>query len=357
MRGRGGRTESPRYTLPSEENIATSISTQIRSALELTVLLALVLTEMWLPGAGAGQGRAVAWLWLAIGVVYASSIRRRGFGELREAFRLAPMRPWLEATGATVAVLLFTIAWLAIVAEPYDGLELEPFRRPPLEIVSWVSRRLMWAVWYQLLLQTFLWPNVRDLVGTDRRATVASGALFGLLHLPVLALVAAASCCGWVWTGLFRRGRRLLPVILSHAVLVGFSAVAVPPRFLHDMQVGREAIETRAEYRLLASDQAREILRVVTSDEYYHAQGGTDRQWIAALYRDILGREPAGSEVEFWIQWKRIRDNRRVARHFIISDEFRTLQERYGDRYRFPFRRERQRDEPTSAVTGAESPG
>ena len=349
-------SESPRYTLASEDNIPTLMSTRIRAALELTVLLALVVYQMWLPVGGAAQGRAQAWLWLAIGVVYALSIRRRGFAELREAFRLTPLRPWLEVGVVTAAVLLFAVAWLRFTAEPYDGLELEPFRRSSVEIASWVSRRLLWAVWYQLLLQTFLWPNLRELVSTDRRATVATGAVFGLLHLPVAALVAAASICGWVWTVLFRRGRRLLPVIVSHAVLVGFSAVAVPPRLLHDMQVGREAVESRAQYRVLASDQAREILRVVTSDEYFRDQGGSDRQWIAALYRDILGREPAASEVEFWIEWKRIRDNRRVARHFVISDEFRALQERYGEQYSFPFRRERQRDGLPSRATGAEAP-
>jgi hypothetical protein len=310
---------------------------------------------MWLLR-GADDGRSVAWAWLAIGVVYASSIRQRGFGELREALRIAPLRPWIEAAGATAAVLLIAGVWLALVAEPYDGLDLERLRRPPLEVASWVSRRLMWAAWYQLLLQTFLWPNLRQLVATDRQATVASALFFGLLHLPVLAFAAAASVCGWVWTVLFRRGRRLLPVILSHTILAGFSSVAVPPRVLHDMQVGAEAVESRPRYRTLASDQARQILRVVNSEEYYRAQGGVDRQWIAALYRDILGREPAAIEVDFWIQWKQTRTNRKVARHFVISDEFRALQTRYGDDYQFPFRRERRRGQPPAVGEGVGPP-
>jgi membrane protease YdiL (CAAX protease family) len=345
----------PRYTLRSEDPITTSNRFKVRAAIELSLLVALVLIELWLLR-GMDDGRALAWVWLVIGAVYASSIRNRGFGEVREALRIAPLRPWLEAAGATAAVLLIVGVWVAVAAEPYDGLDLEPFRRSPLEVANWVSRRLMWAVWYQLLLHTFLWPNLRELVRSDRQATVASAALFGLLHLPVLALVAATTVCGWLWTVLFRRGRRLLPLILSHAILAGFSSVAVPPRVLHDRQVGAEALRTRAQYRVLASDQAREILRVVNSAEYYRAQGGTDRQWVAALYRDILGREPAAIEVDFWIQWKEIRGNRTVARHFVISDEFRALQDRYGDDYGFPFRRERLRGQPPAAVRGVEPP-
>lgn len=320
----------------------------------MAVLLALILIEMWVLR-DSDHHWLQGWVWLAIGVVYASSIRHRGSGNLKQSLRIAPLRPWVESAGATGLVLLCAVVWLVLVAEPYDGLELEPFRRPPTELASWVSRLLVWAVWQQLILHTFLWPNLRELLGSDRRATVASGTLFGLLHLPVLTSVASTAICGWMWTVLFRRGRRLLPLIASHACLAGFAAVAVPPRVLHDRQVGIEAVRTHAEYRTLASDQAREILREVLSDRYYRAQGGTDRQWIAALYRDILGREPATSEIDFWIEWKRRRDNRTVARHFIISDEFRALRERYGDRYNFPFRRERQRDETPGPVTSPES--
>jgi len=322
---------------------------KVRAVLELSSLLGLIVLELWL-FRGTDQNRSSAWLWLAIGVIYALSIRRRGYAELREALRIGPLRPWLEAAVATAAAVAIAVVLLALVAEPYDGLELEPFRRPPPEAASWVLRRLTWAVWQQLVLQTFLWPNLRVLVKADRQATLASAALFGLLHLPVLAVVAATAVCGWLWTTLFRRGRRLLPLILSQAILVGFASVVVPPRILHDMQVGTDAIRSRPQYRMLASDRAREILRAVTSEEYYRAQGGTDRQWIAALYRDVLGRDPAASEVEFWIEWKEIRDNRRVARHFIISDEFLALQETYGERYRFPFRREQQRGLPPTTV-------
>jgi Domain of unknown function (DUF4214)/Protein of unknown function (DUF1524) len=40
----------------------------------------------------------------------------------------------------------------------------------------------------------------------------------------------------------------------------------------------------------------------IASPEFYRKAGGTDRQWIAALYRAVLDREPAASEVDSWQQ-------------------------------------------------------
>ncbi len=37
---------------------------------------------------------------------------------------------------------------------------------------------------------------------------------------------------------------------------------------------------------------------VLGSDEYYQRAGGSDRAWIDALYRELLGREPAPPEVD-----------------------------------------------------------
>ena len=36
---------------------------------------------------------------------------------------------------------------------------------------------------------------------------------------------------------------------------------------------------------------------VLGSEEFYQRQGGSDTAWIAAVYRDVLEREPAPAEV------------------------------------------------------------
>jgi hypothetical protein len=37
---------------------------------------------------------------------------------------------------------------------------------------------------------------------------------------------------------------------------------------------------------------------VLGSDEYYQRSGGSDRTWVAALYRELLGRDPAPEELD-----------------------------------------------------------
>ncbi len=37
---------------------------------------------------------------------------------------------------------------------------------------------------------------------------------------------------------------------------------------------------------------------VLGSDEYYQRAGGNDRAWVAAIYRELLGRDPAPEEVD-----------------------------------------------------------
>ncbi len=297
------------------------------------VLEAWFLREPTRAGAGAAA-------WLVVGILYASSLRRRGIGELRESLRVGPPAPWIEAAAATSAVMLLAAVWFLAAAEPYDVLRFDAFQQPPYDVASHVLQRLARATFQQLVLLTFVWPLLCEVFGTKRLATAIAGILFGVLHLPSLGYAALAAGCAWMWVILYRRGRRIFPLILSHAVIAAVASVVVPPRVHYDMNVGSEAARLAPRYRMLASEQGREILRVVTSDDYYQSQGGTDRDWITALYRDILGRKPAAWEVDFWLHWKVSRSNQRVARHFIMSDELLSLQESYGDEYRFPFRRE-----------------
>lgn len=46
---------------------------------------------------------------------------------------------------------------------------------------------------------------------------------------------------------------------------------------------------------------------IVSSDEYYMLQGGTDRDFVIGLYADILGRKAARPEIDGWV--RAIRDH------------------------------------------------
>jgi len=233
-----------------------------------------------------------------------------------------------------------TAVWFATAAEPYDSMQLERFRGAPFDIVNFTLSRLSWATFQQIVLLTFVWPILVEILQSERLATIVAAVLFGILYLPSPGLAVLSAGCAWLWIMLFRRVPRLLPLIVSHAILATVASVALPPRVSYDMNVGIEGARMASRYRFLASEQAREILRVVTAESYYQAQGGTDRDWITALYRDILGRTPAAWEVDFWIQWKNSRTNERVALHFVIGDEFFKLLEEHGEEYEFPFSRE-----------------
>lgn len=63
----------------------------------------------------------------------------------------------------------------------------------------------------------------------------------------------------------------------------------------------------------------------ISSPEFYQRAGGTDRQWIAALYQSVLGRPAASSEIEFWFgQLRAGLEARRVALGFLYSSEYLT---------------------------------
>jgi hypothetical protein len=60
---------------------------------------------------------------------------------------------------------------------------------------------------------------------------------------------------------------------------------------------------------------------ILASDEYYMLQGGSDREFVIGLYRDVLGRDAARQEVDGWVQAIREHggDRRDVTSDFVIG--------------------------------------
>lgn len=59
------------------------------------------------------------------------------------------------------------------------------------------------------------------------------------------------------------------------------------------------------------------------SDEYYARSGGTDRDWVGALYGALLGRRPDGSGLDHWVAVVRGSSREQVAASFYQSVESR----------------------------------
>ncbi|MFI5165770.1 MAG: DUF4214 domain-containing protein [Thermoanaerobaculales bacterium] len=310
-----------------------------RAVIELGLAVAGAAAGLWLVPPRLGVRELLAAGLLAAALAWYSHRRRQTAGEAPAPPRIAAGRAWLEACLATLALVAMAALVFSFFREPYDEVRLAIVQRPPAELAIWVGRRLVFAAAQQLLLQLFLAPVCGEIVGGTVMATSLAAALFGLAHLPsptlvVLTFVAAST---WIW--LYRRGRRLAPLVVAHALLWIAGFAIVPDRLTYDMRVGRAAVAVRPGFRMLDSALGRSILREVTTPSYYQRQGGTDAAFVQALYRDVLGREAAPAEVAFWKRWLQHDSRIEVAKHFVISDELQGIVRTLGDRYRFPFRR------------------
>lgn len=241
---------------------------------------------------------------------------------------------------ATLVICGAIVIWVYFVREPYDEPALGFLKLGGAGQLKWASERLVWAILQQIVLQTFIWPLFLEITGRGSVATLCSAIAFSLFHLPSPVLALLTFITALVWLVLYRRGRRLAPLILAHWILAATGQVMVPERLHYDMRVGVDALKDRQWYQMLGDEKNRAILRSVTSNDYFTTRGGTDEDFVIGLYEDILGRTPARSEVEFWLG--RLDDQSRatVAKHFVKSDELIGLQDEFGHMYRFPFRKQ-----------------
>ncbi|HUK13155.1 MAG TPA: DUF4214 domain-containing protein [Thermoanaerobaculaceae bacterium] len=305
---------------------------------ELGVAVAGLEAGLWLVS-GRDAEPAVLAIALALGgVAYLSHRRRRRAGTTPDAARVGPGRAWLEALGGAACLVALTAVWVAALREPYDELR---FAFPPggSELAVWILRRVVYAAAQQLLLQLFLVPVCSEVAASEPLGGLLAAGVFGAAHLPSVTLALLTAAAAWAWIALYRRGRRLAPLVATHALLWIAAFAIVPDRLSLDMQVGIQAVESAAHYRTLDSELGREILRRVCAPEYFAAQGGTEAGFVRALYRDVLGRMPSDDEVGFWLRRLRIESRTEVAKKFVVSDELARIRRETGGRYRFPYRR------------------
>lgn len=100
---------------------------------------------------------------------------------------------------------------------------------------------LLWGFAQQYLLQAFALRRLRQAQVPPAMACVLAAGLFGLVHAPNWALVAATTGAGIVWCGIFLRVPNLFTLGLAHAVL----AVMVYHAwfgFIHALSIGRQFV-------------------------------------------------------------------------------------------------------------------
>ncbi len=259
-------------------------------------MVGLVLIELWLPLSPAYE--PVRWSARgAVIILWTVSYRRWQTSPDDDLDQPgASRRAWLEALGATAMIAIFLVTWLATTSEPYEEVG-SPLPGSASALLAWIARRFGLAALQQVVLQLFIWRLMRRIVRHEPTAVILAATLFGLFHLPSMALTIATFLGAVVWIGLFHRSRRLAPVIVSHALLAGLASVAVPERLFYEMHAGAVALQPLSTYRQLADPEIRSLLRDLTSATYFAHCGGTTEGYVAGLYHDILGRPATRDEI------------------------------------------------------------
>lgn len=297
-----------------------------RSIGEVAILLGAVVIDQWIL-----RNYSNPWFeFPALGVVaivFVMSIRRRGgLGQILPHPAGSARRAWFVTLLTTSLLGLGLVLWGSMVREPYDELPLKITQAGLMGLLALAGQHLVWAILQQILLQLFLRPVMGEILKKSTVATGATAALFGLLHLPSPVLAVSTMMLGAMWMVLFSRYRRLGPIIVSHAMLSVIAFVALPPQWNYELDVGVIALKRQPEYQTLKLQETRRALARVTSDAYFKSSGSTDRDFINSLYWDMLGRAPADTEVQHWLD--RMDQNfsrNRIAIAFARSQEFRTV--------------------------------
>jgi len=80
--------------------------------------------------------------------------------------------------------------------------------------------------------------RLRVLLGTGKAATIATAALFAILHLPNPVLMVATAIGGYVWTWEYERRPNILANAITHGIASAFLANMLPHWILKNMVVG-----------------------------------------------------------------------------------------------------------------------
>ncbi len=198
-----------------------------RAALWRQVALVFAALEGALWTAGAVQGFFIV-LTVALTVTWAFS-ERHPWPDL--GLDPASIRRgwWIAPLGAGIAALVLLIAW-----------RLHTLRPPPDTLAVWasVALSLVWAFAQQFLAQSFFFLHFERLLGSGRRAVLATALLFSSAHVPNPVLVPVTFVGGLILSELFRRNRTLYLLAVAHALVALALAISVPETILHDMRVG-----------------------------------------------------------------------------------------------------------------------
>ena len=165
-----------------------------------------------------------AWLQLPIVVLLIALCWRSYTRRRAERVPAAPKQGWGSSIGQTVVatavaagvVLLATrgLGWWSGGAPHFDIAALANWGD-----LEWWAGKGGAVLLQQLLLQLVIAPLLFEISGRRLVSLALAGVVFGGVHLPNPALSLLTVVAAPVWCGLYARGGRLLPLVISHLLL------------------------------------------------------------------------------------------------------------------------------------------
>lgn len=146
---------------------------------------------------------------------------------------------------AWAVMLLATVAGALLFTALASWLELLPNADSKLAsrgLSHWIVKKLPTVAVQQLGLQLFVVPACFEIFRRRWLAVAVAAAVFGLIHLPNLPLMALTFCGGLVWCSLYLRTGRIAPLVVSH-LLLAVLAAELAGHSLYHMRVGAGCLE------------------------------------------------------------------------------------------------------------------
>lgn len=317
-----GKTRTPEAIHGKRQEAKSLLKNdRLRSVIELTIVLALL--EIWLWGSrSAIVFRIIAGIAIAI-ILLKSILRPNNYAWNSGLPAWDAFTSWRNVIAVTLVlgVAMFLFAGLLYV----EGETWRPGRLEQIFEIKRLSEKIFIVVVQQLALCLFLFPAFFRISGSRKIALVSAAVVFGLLHLPSLFLTAIVTGSAALWLFLFGRSRRLPPLIVSHIVLAVLAAALFPERLTYNLAVGSNALPVAQNYARLAKGDLAAKYEEWKSDAYYRKNGNSGRDFIVALYRDVLRRSAPKSEIE--ILSRRIQESNRaeIVARFMKSKEYLAL--------------------------------
>jgi hypothetical protein len=184
------------------------------------------------------------------------------------------------------------MAALPIAALPLTGGEF----RSDLAL-SRVGKYCGWGLAQLFLFQVFLVPRLSKLSSSVRQIIAVAAGVFALVHWPNPTLMTACAVAGAVWTAVFIRHPNLYALNLSMVLAVAVFSAALSGTILRNARIGPSYVEVPP----IAAHHD-DVVRELSSDAYFAEHGGNNRDFVIALYADILDRKADPNDPDGWVR-------------------------------------------------------